>query len=90
MWNAPRCVYELYESMPAPITNSPLCAWLTYTWTALDITTVGCTGSRSSETNACNGWLWSGSSMPAIAARTELWPAEHSATLPAAIGPRVV
>ncbi len=39
--------------MPAPITSSPLCAWLTYTWTALDMTTVGCTGSSSSDTSAC-------------------------------------
>src|ERR1044072_8385363 len=90
MWKAPRWVYELYASMPAPITSSPLCAWLTYTWTALDMTTVGCTGSRSSETSACNGWLWMGSSMHAMAARTEVWPAEQRATWPAAMGPRLV
>src|SRR5262249_44116218 len=25
----PRCAYALYGSIPAPITSSPLCAWLT-------------------------------------------------------------
>ena len=28
-WNDPRCAYELYASIPAPITSSPLSAWLT-------------------------------------------------------------
>src|ERR1051326_8738449 len=76
--------------MPAPITSSPLCAWLTYTWTAFDITTQGWTGSSRSETSAWSGWLWIGSRSPAIAATTELWPAAHSATAPAAIRPRDV
>jgi len=57
--------------MPAPITSSPLCAWLTYTWTAFDITTVSSTWSSTSETRACRGWLWIGSSTPAIAATTD-------------------
>src|SRR4051794_36259509 len=28
-WNEPRCAYELYVSIPAPSTSSPLWAWLT-------------------------------------------------------------
>src|SRR5205823_13451354 len=46
----PRCPYELYASMPAPITSSPLCAWLTYTCTVLDLTTQARPGSCRSET----------------------------------------
>ena len=54
------------------------------------MTTIGWTGSSSSETSAWSGWLWSGSRMPAIAATIEAWPAATIATLPAAIRPRDV
>src|SRR3954471_6998409 len=76
--------------MPAPSTSSPLCAWLTYTCTWVDITTHGCPGSGSSETSACSGWLWIGSRIPASEASTEECPADASATAPARIGPRLV
>ena len=54
------------------------------------MTTVGCTGSSSSDTSACRGWDWIGRSNPAIAATTEECPAAASAIEPAAIRPRVV
>src|SRR5215211_4011258 len=72
------------------MTSSPLCAWETYTWTALDMTTVGCTGSSSSETSACSGWLWIGTRIPSMSVSTDVWPAAQRATVPAPMGPRVV
>ena len=54
------------------------------------MTTVGCTGSKSSETRAWSGWDWMGRRMPAISASTEESPATHKATFSVAIGPRVV
>jgi len=59
-------------SIPAPMTSSPLCAWLTYTCTALDMTTHFRIGSRSSETNACSGWVCTGTRRPTISASTEV------------------
>ena len=76
--------------MPAPITSSPLSAWLTYTCTAFDITTQSSTGSYSFDTRAWSGWDWSGSRRPTIDASTEVCPAAASATAPARIVPREV
>ena len=54
------------------------------------MTTVGCTGSSSSETSACSGWLWIGTRMPSMSVSTEVWPAAQRATVPAPMVPRVV
>src|SRR4051812_23351224 len=54
------------------------------------MTTVGCTGSCSSETRACRGWDCTGSRNPACSASTLLCPAAARPTTPAPIRPRVV
>ena len=54
------------------------------------MTTHGRTGSSSSDTSACSGWLWIGSRSPAIDASTDECPAAARATSPASIGPSVV
>ena len=72
------------------MTSSPLWACETYTCTALDMTIVGCTGSSSSETRACSGWLCIGTRMPSMSVSTVVCPEAHRTTWPAAMSPRVV
>ena len=90
MSTEPRCAYELYASIPAPITSSPLSAWLTYTWTAFDMITLSSTGSISSDTSACSGWLWIGRRIRNMSARTVVVAGATRPTRRAAIGPRDV
>ena len=54
------------------------------------MTTVGWTGSWSSDTSAWSGWDWMGSRKPAISARTELCPAAHRPTFSVLMVPRLV
>ena len=72
------------------MTSSPLWACETYTCTAFDMTIVGCTGSSSSDTSACSGWLCTGTRRPSMSVSTVVCPAAHRTTCPAAMSPRDV
>jgi len=74
----------------APIISTPLRAWLTWTSTAVDITTQSRTGSGSLQTSASSACLRSGRFTPTMSANTAESAAAARATRGASMQPCVV